>query len=365
MKKLLLILTFLLITFFVNAQCTPNPSYTLPGIYPDSATGLVDAYVGQAYNEVITIITPLDTTILITGILFPVTIIDISLDSVIGLPANFTYSCTPLNCSFPGGSSGCVSVFSTSNPTVADIGLYPIIINTTTTVDAGLFGILTQNDIIDYYYIEIFAVAIYGCTDPLAINYDPTATIDDSSCVYCNLTVTSSTTNVTCNGMCNGTATITPTGGCTPYTYFWDNGNVYYSVTDSTATAINLCAGTHTYTVTDCNGCVVNNTFMITEPLPLISYDTLSVTTSLTWNNMTLTVSGDYSVTLTNAAGCDSIANLNLTITIPSGILNVTNTEETLLKITDMLGQETPYKRNTPLFYIYDNGTVEKRIVIE
>ena len=36
-----------------------------------------------------------------------------------------------------------------------------------------------------------------------------------------------------------------------------------------------------------------------------------------------------------------------------------------LLKITDILGQETPYRRNTSLFYIYDDGTVEKRIIIE
>ena len=40
-------------------------------------------------------------------------------------------------------------------------------------------------------------------------------------------------------------------------------------------------------------------------------------------------------------------------------------TDKHLLKITDILGQETPYRRNTPLFYIYDDGTVEKRIVIE
>ena len=39
--------------------------------------------------------------------------------------------------------------------------------------------------------------------------------------------------------------------------------------------------------------------------------------------------------------------------------------DRTLLKIIDMLGQETPCRRNTPLFYIYDDGTVEKRIVIE
>ena len=36
-----------------------------------------------------------------------------------------------------------------------------------------------------------------------------------------------------------------------------------------------------------------------------------------------------------------------------------------VVKVIDLLGRETPYKRNTPLFYIYDDGTVEKRIVIE
>ena len=36
-----------------------------------------------------------------------------------------------------------------------------------------------------------------------------------------------------------------------------------------------------------------------------------------------------------------------------------------VIKITDLLGQETPYRKNTPLFYIYDDGTVEKRIVID
>jgi hypothetical protein len=35
-----------------------------------------------------------------------------------------------------------------------------------------------------------------------------------------------------------------------------------------------------------------------------------------------------------------------------------------LLKVTDLLGRETK-QTNQPLFYIYDDGTVEKRIVIE
>ena len=48
-----------------------------------------------------------------------------------------------------------------------------------------------------------------------------------------------------------------------------------------------------------------------------------------------------------------------------TGISDISNNKNKLVKITDMLGQETPYRRNTPLFYIYDDGTVEKRIVIE
>ena len=41
------------------------------------------------------------------------------------------------------------------------------------------------------------------------------------------------------------------------------------------------------------------------------------------------------------------------------------STNKELLKATDLLGRETPYKKRTPLFYIYDDGTVEKRIIIE
>ena len=36
-----------------------------------------------------------------------------------------------------------------------------------------------------------------------------------------------------------------------------------------------------------------------------------------------------------------------------------------LLKIVDILGRETLPKRNTTLFYIYNDGTVEKSIVVE
>ena len=49
--------------------------------------------------------------------------------------------------------------------------------------------------------------------------------------------------------------------------------------------------------------------------------------------------------------------------TQPLAIGEYTKDKE-LLKVTDLLGRETK-QINQPLFYIYDDGTVEKRIVIE
>jgi hypothetical protein len=47
-----------------------------------------------------------------------------------------------------------------------------------------------------------------------------------------------------------------------------------------------------------------------------------------------------------------------------NGVANTSSSKE-LLKILNSLGQSTKPKTNTPLFYIYDDGTVEKRIVLE
>ncbi|MGY8987007.1 MAG: T9SS type A sorting domain-containing protein [Flavobacteriales bacterium] len=155
MKKLLLLFAITFGCITANAQCTPDPQYTIVGIYPDSSIGMPNALVGQSYNEVITIISPLDTTVALLGQMIPVTIIDIVLDSVNGLPVNFDYTCDAPNCIFAGGSTSCAVLFSTIDPTISDVGLYQIYMHTTTSADAGIFGVQTQNDVIDYYYIEV------------------------------------------------------------------------------------------------------------------------------------------------------------------------------------------------------------------
>lgn len=158
MKKSLFILLFVFGAFCANAQCTPDPQFTSPGIYPDTATGLDPAYVGQSYNQNITIITPTDTVVDVLGNMVQVTVDSINLTSVTGLPTGFAYSCDPPSCGFPGGTIKCAELYSTTDPTSSDIGVYNIIFETTAYAsDVPFIGFFTQDDVIDYYYIEILA----------------------------------------------------------------------------------------------------------------------------------------------------------------------------------------------------------------
>ena len=65
------------------------------------------------------------------------------------------------------------------------------------------------------------------------------------------------------NGGSDGVATVTVSGGRTPYSYLWDNG-------ETTATATSLTAGVHIVTVTDALNCQTTCEITITEPDILI-----------------------------------------------------------------------------------------------
>lgn len=162
MKQLLLSITFLcLFIFGVNAQCTPDPQYTNPGVYPDSATGLSPAYVGQAYNEVITVIVPLDTTILIGPIPLTLTFDSVVVSGWQGLPPGFSVSyyapdnaISPIDqgC-FEGNKTGCILI--TGTPTSNDIGSYQQIINTDAYSSPNSpLGEPTLT-VVDYYFIHV------------------------------------------------------------------------------------------------------------------------------------------------------------------------------------------------------------------
>lgn len=85
------------------------------------------------------------------------------------------------------------------------------------------------------------------------------------------LVVTSAITNVICGGACNGSATANPTGGTGTYTYSWNTVPV-----QTTQTAINLCSGSYTVTVTDSSGCTDTSQIVVTEPPAVV--DSVTIT---------------------------------------------------------------------------------------
>ena len=68
-----------------------------------------------------------------------------------------------------------------------------------------------------------------------------------------------SVTTVLCNGGADGSISTITQGGTAPYSYSWSNGA-------TTANLVNLPAGTYTLTVTDANGCQTTSTFQVTQP---------------------------------------------------------------------------------------------------
>ena len=56
---------------------------------------------------------------------------------------------------------------------------------------------------------------------------------------------------------------------------------------------------------------------------------------------------------------------LKLSLNNLSYIPEIINKKKKVIKILDVLGRETNEKVNTPLFYIYNDGTIVKKIIIE
>ncbi len=105
---------------------------------------------------------------------------------------------------------------------------------------------------------------------------------DSNGCTYFDsvsitqpaaITVSFTTTNISCNSSCNGTVKATVSGGTAPFAYSWSTAPVQ---TNQTATG--LCAGVYTVTITDANGCTGGNNITITQPAPLLGNATATGT---------------------------------------------------------------------------------------
>ncbi|MFN8299670.1 MAG: choice-of-anchor L domain-containing protein [Chitinophagales bacterium] len=161
------------------------------------------------------------------------------------------------------------------------------------------------------------------------------------------LSITKTSTNITCNAGTNGAVDITVAGGSTAYSYAWSNGATTQDITA-------IAAGTYVVTVTDANGCTATNSTTITQPTaititPAITNATcgnadgaitLSVSGGvagytynwgggITTQNRSGLLAGTYAVTVTDASSCTASASIAVSqtgtgITLSSIVTNVT-----------------------------------------
>ncbi|MFN9115766.1 MAG: SprB repeat-containing protein, partial [Bacteroidota bacterium] len=110
--------------------------------------------------------------------------------------------------------------------------------------NSGLF-----NNLVSGTYL-VTARDANGCTGTTTVILsDPTGPVVSVS----NITAAS------CSGGTNGAVIVTGTGGTSPYSYVWSNGQ-------TTSNAFGLSAGYYTVTMTDANNCKSSAYVLITEP---------------------------------------------------------------------------------------------------
>src|SRR5690554_2228525 len=162
----------------------------------------------------------------------------------------------------------------------------------------------------------------------------PACNTNPCSGVTINLNIDNQT-DVNCAGDNDGSATVSGTGGATPYTFIWQPGNL------SGAVQSGLAPNTYTVGVQDDNGCVGSGTVIINEPLP-ISLNPSSVDASCGANDGEAAVApsggaggfsyswspggqttaaisgigaGSYSISVTDGNGCTASTTINVNTT--------------------------------------------------
>jgi PKD repeat protein len=192
----------------------------------------------------------------------------------------------------------------------------------------------------DYLWDDVLAQTTQTSTNLGPATYSVTVT-DNLGCVGTGtVTITEPTElivdihgpDLLCFGDSNGEGTAIAVGGTGTPTYLWDD-----ALTQTTASATGLSAGTYTVTATDANGCTATDTYTVSQPSEiiitgLVTYDNgttngaidatiVGGTTpyaSTVWSNSATTEditglgSGNYTITVTDANGCTKDTTFNM-----------------------------------------------------
>lgn len=218
-------------------------------------------------------------------------------------------------------------------------------------------------------------------------NYTVTITDSIGVTVICSviirqpliLSASISGTSVLCNGGSTGSATLTVSGGTTPYQFLWNGGA-------TTQNRTNLSAGNYSVTVTDNKGCTKTATVSITQPTAInpitTSHNahcnenngliTISTTGGVSpyqylWNNTIQndTISGlspgIYSCTITDANNCTKIISDTIFETPMLTVDQVNNSPETCSQLNGSI-EILVSEGSTPYQYTWSSGTSNTNI---
>ncbi|MBK8470749.1 MAG: SprB repeat-containing protein [Sphingobacteriales bacterium] len=233
-----------------------------------------------------------------------------------------TYSVTVTNAvGCTGSGSAVVDEYPPFTVTIPDEVVCP---GGTTILDAGAGGAYlwsegstTQTITVGMGTYSVTVTNVNSCTAVASCNVTEPPVMD----------ATCSKTDVTTNGGADGTASVSASGGTSPYTYLWNTGATTVSISG-------LVAGTYSVTVTDANGCTDECTTTVQEPGVVTSASasgtnvlcnggadgTASATASgntgavtYLWSNGATTqnvnslTAGTYSVTITETPTCGEL----------------------------------------------------------
>lgn len=192
-----------------------------------------------------------------------------------------------------------------------------------------------------------------------------------------SLNINTSSGNISCNGADDGVASVSVSGGTSPYTYLWNNGSTSETITG-------LSAGSYSVTATDANGCTIQSSVGINEPTLLTSSTsptnascngTSDGSVDLTvnggtspytynWSNgsssqdLTGVSAGSYSVTVTDVNGCNTTASAS--INEPSAILlDVTWQNISCNGGNDGIATASATGGIAPISYLWSNGATD------
>tara|TARA_B100001250_G_scaffold114092_1_gene96555 strand:+ start:11377 stop:12801 length:1425 start_codon:yes stop_codon:yes gene_type:complete len=187
--------------------------------------------------------------------------------------------------------------------------------------------------------------------------------------------------DISCNGAADGLIMLDVYGTAIPFVFSWFGPSGFSSTSQD---IFNLEPGIYEVTITDANGASITETYTISEP-PLLTasinqplLDLVVMASggtppySYIWNpgiagdtlaTITPVSNGIYTCEITDKLECITTVTFNVTNVI-TDIRNIKH-EKKKSAIIDLIGKRNKGEKGSVLLYIFEDGTVEKRIFLE